>query len=84
MKAILSRLDEQTFKFLHFVTSTCRAPDLRNRKRQHDLVNLKQYKEIILELEQHIDCLIIYDHFEDSQEGSGEDGEDARRVESLD
>ena len=30
--------------------------------------NLSEYRELILELEQHIDCLIIFDHYEDSKE----------------
>ena len=59
------RVDEQTVQFKKFIFETLDLPFNQNqsKKSQHD--NMLKCKDLILDLEQHIDCLIIFDHFED-------------------
>ena len=65
MKSIMQRMEEQTIKFLDFIKCYTDDPLLLNTAGTEEQSNLKTYRNLILDLEQHIDCLIIFDHYED-------------------
>lgn len=65
-RSIISRLERQTMVFLDFIMAHATLPFLESfGNRMHNSANLYRYRRIVLELEQHVDCLIIWDHWED-------------------
>ena len=67
MKSILLRMEEQTVKFLDFIRCYTDEPLLLNTARCEEQTNLQTYRDLILDLEQHIECLLIFDHYEDPE-----------------
>mmetsp|Transcript_31459 Transcript_31459/g.48123 ORF Transcript_31459/g.48123 Transcript_31459/m.48123 type:complete len:360 (-) Transcript_31459:582-1661(-) len=65
LKEILNRLDCQSTKFLTFIRNFTSRPLHENESRWHFPANLEVIQNTILEMEQHVDCLIIWDHYED-------------------
>ena len=65
MKSMMQKMEEQTIKFLDFIKCYTDEPFLLNTSRTEEQSNLKTYRSLILDLEQQIECLIIFDLYED-------------------
>ena len=64
----MARLERQTSIFLDFIQAHSSLPFLETfGSRMHHSANLYRYRRMVLELEQHVDCMIIWDHWEDEK-----------------
>ena len=67
MKTIMIRMEEETLKFTDFLNSSTSQPLLENTGKEHEHGIFLQFRSLILDLEHHVECLIIFDHFEDTE-----------------
>lgn len=80
-RTIMARLERQTSLFLNFILTHASLPSLETfTSRVNHSANLYRYRQLVMELEQHIDCLIIWDHWQDEEEVSG--GTNAEQIKS--
>lgn len=65
LKYIMIRMEQETLKFTDFLYSQASQPLLENSSKDYEHENLLRFRSLILDLEHHVECLIIFDHFED-------------------
>jgi len=67
MPLIISRMEDETLKYFDYILNTCSYPFIQNTNIEYELQNLRGHRSLIAELEQHIECLIIFDHYKDGK-----------------
>ena len=77
MKYIMIRMEEETLKFTDFLYSSASQPLLENTGKAYEHDNFLRFRSLILDLEHHVECLIIFDHFEESENAHDASGDAA-------
>lgn len=65
MNKMMSRMEAETFKFVDFIQPITENPFLENTAKRFQMKTLSAMRTIICDLEHHLECLIIFDHFEE-------------------